>query len=585
MKTKFSLLLAGVASVILVGCSKPSGGSSEGTATAPVTPARQSSFAAVTSQLDPGGTVYGYLATDQWLAGLSTNLTQLQEFIAGLPDVSGKDAQNLKLVFDFLSKCAAKSGIETLDGVGLSGVQLTPELFRSKLVLHHGAGPLWNLFGAQPHALTGLDLLTTNVVAAGFGDLDLAALWGALEASLGEAGVPELQQGLQEWPTEFEKNTGMAWADFLGSLGGEMGFALTLDPAQRISFPVEKQNLEIPAPGLLLAVKVNNDLLFDRLSQELKKNEQTKFTDADGVKMYVMSLPIPLPMELQITLARAGEYLFVATAPKLVQEALAVRAGKMPGYKQAADFQAMQKFLPATGNSFSFVDRRFSQTVMEVQKQLLTANVNQPPQQVAILEKFFWGKPATFGFSVSSHQPTGWQTVTVGNQDTSTSVVAAPVAGVAIGAAMILPALAKAKTKAQSIACQNNMKQISLGFHLWAADHEDKFPFLLNQARGGTLELCERDGEGYDRNAAQHFKKLASELSNPGVFVCPADKSKQTASSTATLDSWNVSYQLRTGKEVSSANPQEVLIYCPIHHNTGRADGSVQRGPTTSAKD
>lgn len=585
MKTKFPLLLAGVASVILVGCSKPSSGSSEGTATAPVTPARQSSFAAVTSQLDPGGTVYGYLATDQWLAGLSTNIAQLQEFITDLPDVSGKDAQNIRLVFDFLSKCAAKSGIETLDGVGLSGVQLTPELFRSKLILNHGAGPLWDLFGKQPHALTGLDLLTTNVVAAGFGDMDVAMLWNRIEDDLREAGVPELRDALQQWPAEFEKNTGLAWADLLGSLGGEMGFVLTLDPAQRISFPVEKQNLEIPAPGLLLAVKVNNDLLFDRLSQELKKNEQTKFTDADGVKMYVMSLPIPLPMELQITLARAGEYLFVATAPKLVQEALAVRAGKMPGYKQSADFQAMQKFLPTTGNSFSFVDRRFSQTVMEVQKQLLTANVNQPPQQVAILEKFFWGKPATFGFSVSSRQPTGWQTVTVGNQDTSTSVVAAPVAGVAIGAAMILPALAKAKTKAQTIACQNNMKQIGLAARIWAGDNGDKYPFNVSASKGGTLEFCERDGAGYDRNAARHFQIMSNELSTPKILVCPGDKSKQIANSFAELESWNVSYQLRTGSQVNDTNPQEVLTYCPIHHNTGRADGSVQRGTTSRAKD
>ncbi len=579
MKTKISLLLACVTSAFLVGCdSKPGGGGGAGTATTPVTPARQTSFAAVTSQLDPGGTVYGYLSTEQWLAGLSTNITELQELIVGLPEVSRQDAKNIGLVFDFLSKCAAKSGIENLNGVGLSAVQLTPELFRTKLVLNHGAGPLWDLFGAKPHALTGLDLLPANTAIAGFGDMDLAALWSTVEDDLREAGVPELREALEQWPVEFEKNTGLAWTDLLGSLGNEAGFVLTLDDAHRISIPIEKQSLEIPAPGLMLVIKVNNDLLFDRLSQELKKNEQTKFTDAEGLRMYVMPLMIPLPAELQITLARAGEYLFVATTPTLVTDALAVRAGKLPGLKQSAGFQALQKFAPSTGNSFSYVDQRLSQLIMDVQKQVITANAKLKPGQMELFEKLLWGRPPGFGFSVSSHQPTGWQTVSVGNQDSSASLVAAPVAGAAIGAAMVLPALAKAKEKAQSISCVNNMKQIGLAARIWAADHGDKFPFLVSKAQGGTLESCERDGDGYDRNAAQHFKVLARELANPAVFVCPGDKSKQAAGDTASLDSWNVSYQLRTGSEVNTANPEEVLLYCPIHHHTGRTDGSVRQG-------
>jgi hypothetical protein len=403
-------------------------------------------------------------------------------------------------------------------------------------------------------------------------------LWSRVEDDLQEAGVPELRDAIQQWPAEFEKNTGMAWADLLGSLGGEAGLVLTLDDAHRISFPIDKQSLEIPAPGLMLVLKVNNDLLFDRLSQELKRSEQAKFTDADGVKMYVLPLPIPLPMELQITLARAGEYLFIATAPTLVNDALAVRAGKMPGIKQTADFVAMQKFAPATGNSFSYMDRRFSKTIVDVQKQAFASNEKMQRGQLELFEKLFWSRPATFGFSVSSHQPTGWQVVTVGNQDSSTSLVAAPVAGVALGAAMVLPALAKAKEKSQSIACVNNMKQIGLAARIWAGDNNDKFPFNVSTSKGGTLESCERDAEGYDRNAARHFQVMSNELNTPKILVCPGDKSKQAANNFNNLESWNVSYQLRTGDKVNDTNPEEVLIYCPIHHNTGKTDGSVHLG-------
>ena len=50
------------------------------------------------------------------------------------------------------------------------------------------------------------------------------------------------------------------------------------------------------------------------------------------------------------------------------------------------------------------------------------------------------------------------------------------IAIIAILAAMLLPALSKAKQKAQRIKCTNNMHQMGMAFTMFAGDRNDMFP-------------------------------------------------------------------------------------------------------------
>src|SRR5436190_14850531 len=62
------------------------------------------------------------------------------------------------------------------------------------------------------------------------------------------------------------------------------------------------------------------------------------------------------------------------------------------------------------------------------------------------------------------------------------------IAIIAILAAMLLPALARAKARAQRINCVNNLKQIGISFRTWALDNQDQYPMKVSVANGGAQE-------------------------------------------------------------------------------------------------
>ena len=107
------------------------------------------------------------------------------------------------------------------------------------------------------------------------------------------------------------------------------------------------------------------------------------------------------------------------------------------------------------------------------------------------------------------------------------------IAIIAILAALLLPAMAKAKEHGRLTVCLNNKKQLGLAWHMYSSDAAGKlalnFPALNKQATPPWVSsYMDWDADNHNTNLIYlldpHYSSLGPYLKTASVFRCPADR-------------------------------------------------------------
>ena len=460
--------------------------------------ADKTAFGSVTRHLDRGGPFFSYLSTKQaqeWVQAIFADGNTLAAEFGLDPKQAPIDVQaGLGLAQDVY----AVFGLNHIAGIGASTRDLSGGFKRNVAVLHRedakAVGLLWSAFGQKPHELAALKLMPADTALAVQGDLDLDALLGAFGVVVGKHGTETFRAALAK---DLENATVKT---LLKSYGGEIGFYVTLDAFKTIKVPASAgltglfqapavptaeaplkegelpalpvanvpgavKTVEIPEPGLVIVLRVRDDGVEKLLKAALvTQGLPLQMAQAGAVPIWHLAKPVPLEsaVSLQPAMARVGDYLVIASNPKLASKVVSVNQGSGPSLAATEEFKSLAADMKFNGNQFSFLSKRLVNLHAKMADAKPAAPTSDP---LAILWSKLVDKGLTSQVSVLRAEPRELvlQTHTQGMGYDAAVLLAGAGVPVMVGMALAAPALLDDPAAAEAEAKFNDEMKLGQG--------------------------------------------------------------------------------------------------------------------------
>jgi len=132
-----------------------------------------------------------------------------------------------------------------------------------------------------------------------------------------------------------------------------------------------------------------------------------------------------------------------------------------------------------------------------------------------------------------------------------TQIVLGSAVFLVFAAAVLVPALGRAKAAGERRRCVDNLKQLALACSI--SENAGSTPMTILQ--------------------------LSNSVRDPKLFICPSDKSRQNVNTWDALLAKGGSYSYDPGM-LADKTVSHILLRCTIHGNVALADGSVHMLPS-----